>query len=117
MGENRPGWQEALEADIADLPIRRRDRRGIVTDHETDFLQGPYSAIIAAAKQRRMSIPAYLRRAAYALAAADLGIPVLDLIARDPRCARDTGLRVDDPAGVKFGSWEVRLVSERPGNR
>jgi hypothetical protein len=107
---DRPGWLEAIEADIADLPVRTRDRRGIVNDHEVDFLPGAYSAIKAAAKRRRLSIPAFIRRAAYAVAAMDLDIPVGELLARDPRCTRDTGLRVDDPQGIRFGSWEVRRV-------
>ena len=112
MGERRADWRESLIADVDALPVRRRDRRGVTTDHEVDFLQGPYSAIVRAARARRMSVPAFLRRAAYAVAAADLGIPVHDLIARDPRCARDTGLRIDDPDGVKFGPWEYRRVDQ-----
>lgn len=116
MAEDREGWRDALAADVDALPIRRRDRRGAVTDHEVDFLQGAYSAVVRAAAGRRMSIPAYVRRATYALAALDLGIDVHDLLERDPRCARDTGLRIDDPAGVKFGSWEVAHAAQRPGN-
>jgi hypothetical protein len=86
--------REVLRAEIAALPGRKGSRGTTVA---VDFRSGAYGALIAAAKARRMSVPAYIRRAAYAMAAHDLGIDVRDLFVRDPRVSRET----------KFGSWAI----------
>lgn len=106
---------DSLMADIDALPRARRSDRPDSVRIETDFLIDPYSAVREAAAERRLSVPAFVRRAAYAMAAHDLGIPVAHLIARDPRVARENGFGVDDPAGMIFGSWEIAALGGEDG--
>lgn len=96
--------REVLRAEIAALPGKKRSGGTVVT---VDFLPGAYGPVIAAAKARRMSVPAYVRRAAYAMAAHDLEIDVRELLARDPRVSRETNISIPDPDGTKFGSWVI----------
>ena len=103
----REGWRESIAAAIDGLPTAQQRRRPNVTPVSTDFLPGGLGVIVKAAKARRLSLSAYVRRAAYAMAARDLGLPLVDVLARDPRMSRDTGFSVDDPDGTKFGPWEI----------
>lgn len=107
----REGWRDSVRAALDSVPDARQNRRRGAEAVTTDFLPGGYGAIVRAAKARRLSLAAYVRRAAYAMAAHDLGLPLSDLIDRDPRMSRDTGFAVEDPDGTKFGPWEIeRLV-------
>lgn len=113
MSDRRLDPRATLRAEIDALPSARRSRRPSATSITTDFLPGAYGAVLEASRVRRMSLQAYLRRAALAFAAHDLGIPVTDLLERDPRVARETGFSVEDEAGTRFGSWEIgSLVGE-----
>jgi len=106
-----------LRAEIADLPDRKGgDRRG-ATKGTTDFMPGALGMVIKAAKGRRMSLAAYLRRSALAMACHDLGVPLSDALKFDPRVTRESGFAVDDPDGTQFGNWEIeRLYGEEvPG--
>lgn len=105
---------ETLRAEIAALPAKRGSRGTVVT---TDFLSGAYGRVIAAAKARRMSVPAYIRRATYAMAAHDLGIDVLDLLRDDPRCSRENGVAIPDPEGVKYGPWSISSLNREESGR
>lgn len=106
-----PDWKAALRANVADLPDQRARPRADAVAVAADFLPGAYGAIVKAANARRLSPTSYVRRAALALAAHDLDIPLTDLLARDPRMSRQTGFGVDDPDGVKFGPWEIDGLS------
>jgi hypothetical protein len=105
----------SLLADIDALPTSRRGDRPGVVRQEVDFVLAAYSAVRAAAALRRLSVSAFVRRAAYALAAADLGLPVTDLTKRDPRVARENGFAVDDPDASTFGSWDVEVRNGADG--
>lgn len=106
-------WRERVRADVAALPARRVTDRPSSIKAQTDFLIGGYGLVLQAAKARRVSLPAYIRRAAYAMACCDLGIPLAEVLQRDPRMSRETGLSISDPQGDKFGPWEIeKLVGE-----
>lgn len=103
----RPEWVNSVLAAVDDLPEVRVNRRPNATAVSTDFLPGAYGAIVKAAGARRLSVASYVRRAALALAAHDLGIPLSDLLERDPRMSRQGGFPVDDPDGSRFGPWVI----------
>lgn len=105
--KSAPGGKDSVLAAIAALPARRTSDRPDSVKATTDFLAGAYGIVVEASRIRRMSIAAYIRRAAYAMACFDLGIPLEDALSRDPRVTRETGFAVDDPDGVKFGPWEI----------
>lgn len=106
-----PDWRAALRANIADLPVQRSTPRPEAIAIGADFLPGVYGAIVKAANARRLSPTSYVRRAALALAAHDLNIPLTDLLERDPRMSRQSGFGVDDPEGTKFGPWVIDGLS------
>lgn len=108
-----PGGRASVHAAINALPERRTSKRPDSVKAQTDFLLAPYGAVVLASQARKMSLAAYVRRATYAMAAHDLGLPLSDLLERDPRVTRETGFAIDDPDGVKFGHWEIeRLIGE-----
>lgn len=112
----RVGGKEAVLAAIAALPERRVSERTDAIKSTVDFLSGAYGAVRLAAKIRRLSPAAYMRRAVLAMVAHDLELPLSDLIERDPRMSRESGFAVEDPQGTKFGQWEIeRLVGETNG--
>lgn len=65
-----------------------------------------------AARGRRMTVESYLRRAAYAMAAHDLDIPVTDILEIDPSVTRRESVVVQDADGSRFGSWEIEGLVE-----
>ncbi len=86
---------------------------GDLVQNCVDYRIGAWGILLQAARARRMSVAAYVRRSALAMASHDLGIPITEAFARDSRVTRETGYSVDDPAGTKFGLWEIeRLVGE-----
>jgi hypothetical protein len=104
---------DVVKAGIAALPAKSvGDARDVIAV-DVDFRRPTYGMVIEAAKARRLSVPAYIRRAVYAFAAHDLEIPLQDALDRDPRVTRDTGYSLQDPTGTLFGHWEIaRLVGE-----
>lgn len=114
--EEQPDWKATLRAEIDALPSVGGAMRseGSVTC-STDFLPGAWGAIVHAARGRKITTNSYVRRAALALAAYDLGIPVTDLFERDPRVAKFSGVPINDPSGLRFGVWgivDVQAVTE-----
>lgn len=107
----------SILADIDALPPRRTGKRPDIVKVQTDFLEEGHQIVLEAAKDRRVSLPAYIRRAAYAMACQDLGIPLQAALDRDPRMARDTGLSVPDPTGERFGQWEIEGLVDAPHSR
>lgn len=113
MAKRRPGGKESVLAAIAALPERRESKVPTAEKVATDFDGGGYGIIVEAAKIRRLSLSAYLRRSAYAMACHDLDIPFSVAMARDSRVSRDTGVPFPDPDGTRFGVWEIEgLVGE-----
>lgn len=115
MGRRKEGvtdWRERMRADIAALPAR-----DIGYDHPdaiavpVDFLMGPHGMLLGAARRRRVSVVAYVRRATYAMVAKDLGIPLAELTRRDPRMSRETGFGIRDPEATKFPGWEIEALA------
>lgn len=106
--------RRSLIADIDALPGPRRNERAGAVRVDADFLLAPYSVIRQAARDRRMTTQSYVRRAAYAMACHDLGLPLLDVLAMDPRAARDNGFGVSDPDGSRFGLWEIEKLRGEP---
>lgn len=111
-GMSREEFWDSLQADIDALPtVEDKRRRGIPMN--TDALPAAHSVVVEAARSRKMSLSAYVRRAAYAMACRDLGLPLAEVLERDPRVSRDTGLALSDPTGTRFGRWEIeRLVGD-----
>lgn len=119
MARRAPGLSpedrvKSLLADIEALPARRTGKRADIVKVQTDFVDSGHEIIVQAALDRRISIPAYVRRAAYAMACHDLDIPLSTALERDPRMARNTGLSVPDPAGNRFGPWEIESLRDAP---
>lgn len=111
MERPRAERDETLKAAIAGLP-RSGSGRGVGVT--TDFLPGAIGMVHEAARARRMTSAAYMRRAALAFAAHDLGLPLSDALERDPRVTRETGFSVRDPEGTKFGHWEIEGLVDEP---
>lgn len=110
---DREARKASLKAAIDALPARRVSQATDAIKSQTDFIFGAYGIVVEAARGRRLSVAAYIRRAAYAMACHDLGIPLSEALERDPRMARETGFAVADPDGTKFGRWEIAaLVGE-----
>jgi len=104
----------ALMAAIDALPVTKGKLRGDLIPASTDFRRGAFGIVIQAARERRMSVGAFMRRAAYAFACHDLEIPLSEALTLDPRVTRETGFALEDPDGVKFGPWEIESLKE-PG--
>ena len=102
---DRPEWIDSMLASVNELPEPRGTRPKNAFTVSADFLPGASGAILKAAAARRLSPTSYVRRAALALAAHDLGIPLTEILQRDPRMARPTGHPVPDPHGDRFGPW------------
>ena len=107
---NSVDWRATLKAEVADLPLSTTSSVAEAIPCTLDFLPGAYGVVQAAARARRTSVAAFTRRAAYAMAAHDLGLPLADLMARDPRMVRETGRPIADPEGRKFGTWEIEKL-------
>lgn len=108
---------ESLLAEIDALPAARGNRRRDVVVIQTDARGAAHSVVLEAAKRRRLSIAAYVRRAAYAMAAYDLKIPLTEVLEIDSRMTRENGYAVDDPDGDKFGLWEIESIADEPHGR
>lgn len=109
-------WRASTLADVDALPASRTPRRDELVGATTDFRVGAYGAVLEAARGRKVTLAAYIRRAAYAMAAHDLGIGLQELTTRDERMANARGFSVADPDGDRFGEWEIDLLrgEERP---
>lgn len=106
----------SLLADIDALPRSRRNDRPGTVRVDTDLMISVYSIVREAAKVRRITVAAYMRRAAMAMACHDLGLDLSEALTRDPRVSRDTGFATTDPEGTIFGPWEIeRLRGEDDG--
>lgn len=101
---------QSLIADIDALPPPRRNERAGAVRIDADFLLAPFSVVRQAALDRRMTTQSYVRRSAYAMACHDLGLPLADILAMDPRAARSNGFGVSDPDGSRFGLWEIESL-------
>lgn len=109
-GLSREERVASLLADIDALPATRRNRRRDIIPSDTDFLPRAYGVVLEAARVRRLSLAAYIRRAVYAMACHDLNLPLSEVLEIDPRMSRETGFPVDDPEGRKFGPWEIEKL-------
>jgi hypothetical protein len=103
----------SLKAAINALPGVRGGDNPDTIQASTDFRTGSYTLVIEAARLRKMSVGGYLRRAAFAMACHDLGLPLSEALSRDPRATRENGFAAQDPEGTIFGLWEIeRLIGE-----
>lgn len=103
----------SILAAINGLPASRRGGPSDTVRTVANFTLGAWGMVLEASKARRLSTVAYIRRATLAMAAHDLEVPFAEALALDPRVARESGLSILDPDGVKFGLWEIeRLVGE-----
>lgn len=110
---DRPTRDATLRAAIAALPRTRGGENAETISAATDFRVGSFNLVIEAAHLRKLSVGGYLRRAAFAFACHDLGLPLSEALARDPRMTRQTGYAAVDPEGTIFGPWEIeRLIGE-----
>lgn len=105
-----PNWRDMVRADVAALPDSRRPRESDLVKATTDFRLGAHTAVTQAARLRGVTVAAYLRRAAYAMAAHDLGLGLHELTSRDDRMANGTGYSIPDPHGTRFGVWEIESL-------
>lgn len=96
--------RSSVKAAIAALPTSKKpDVRHV----SLEIPDSVWSYVHKAAVSREIQPGSYLRRAAYAMLAYDLGIPVTELFERDPGVTRYTGAKIQDPQGTKFGSWQI----------
>lgn len=103
----REARKQSLLAAIGALPATR-DNRGRDTVPVSAGMPLPTLSIVRqAARERRLTLSSYVKRAAYAFAAYDLGIPVTEVLGMDPRVTRETGHSLDDADGSRFGAWQV----------
>lgn len=107
---DRPDWRDIARADIDALPQSRRPREADLVKASTDFRLGAVSAVQQAAAARGVTLSAFIRRAAYAMAAHDLGIGITELTSRDDRMANASGVSMPDPRGDRFGEWEIERL-------
>lgn len=107
---NKPDWAESILAELDAVPTSSDGT--FLT--QVDCLSSAHAMVVKAARARRMSTAAYMRRAAYAMAANDLGVPVTAVLERDPRVSRETGVVFQDPKGVRFGSWQILGLAGDP---
>lgn len=114
--EAREERKQSLLAAIAGLPQSRSGDKPGSTKVTFDTMDAAYSVVLQAAKARRMSVAAYARRAAMAMAAHDLHLPLTEVVERDPRISRENGFTLDVPLDKPtFGLWEIeRLIGEEP---
>lgn len=111
-------WRAIVRADVAALPPRRGGDDAETTKLNTDLRLGAFSIVREAARLRRISIPAFVRRAALAMACYDLGLPFSDALREDPRVTNLNGFPIDDAAGTRFGVWEIAALNgEEPRER
>lgn len=104
-----------LRAEIAALPAKKNGTRPDAVALGADVLRPAYPLIVEAARARRMSVQAYVRRAALAFATHDLEIPFQAALDRDARVTRETGFALIDADGSRFGPWEIEsLRGEAP---
>lgn len=101
----------AIKARIDAIPAKAAAGESALVSQNVDFRRPTFGMLIEAAKLRRLSVQSYMRRAAYAFAAYDLGLPLSDALDRDPRVTRDTGHRLEDPTGTLFGPWEIEKLA------
>lgn len=107
--KQRSDWRDVIRADVAAMPQAKTDRIGL--NHiTTDFRQAAYGMLAGAARMRRLSLAAYVRRATLAMVAYDLGIDFRQLLEVDPRVSRETGFPVNDPDGTLFGPWAIAAL-------
>lgn len=107
----RLNWRETVKATINAMPptvSSTKDAHMINVRVPMAVLE----ALAEAAKGRRLSLNAFLKRSAYAMAAHDLGISVAEFLNADEYVSRDTGAPVKDLSGVTFGPWGIDGVHE-----
>lgn len=117
--QSEPGWQERLLAMVAENEQNSRRRKaGIRTGRINIACDEEFVAIIAAAaRSRGLNTTAYVRRAAAAFAAADLGVNIDEILQFAPKATPfgDSQQRKEFTAEPTrdteegFGSWEVKV--------
>jgi hypothetical protein len=108
----RPDWKQVIEGEIEDRP-----RRNILSTRSVGLNVTPeqWKTLDRAAERRGMSVAAFLRRAALAVAVHDLGLD-WDEVMKDeisPRAhgnARYYNTREFD-GGVGYGPWRIGLMT------
>lgn len=112
MRKNEINWRDAVAADVDALPERRSTTPKDSTKVTVDFRGGVYGFLLEAARSRRLSVAAYVRRATMAMVAHDIGAGVRALTRLDPRMSRENGFGVSDPEAEIFGPWEIKELSD-----
>ncbi len=100
-------WREVVAANVDALPKRRSTIPEDATKVTVDFRGGVHGFLLEAARSRGLSLAAYVRRAALAVAAHDVGVATAALTGLDPRVSRETGFSVSDPGATMFGPWQI----------
>jgi hypothetical protein len=103
----QPSWQELLQSKL-DRPPAGTRTSAIRTNAAID------KAIKDAAANRNMSVTAYIRRAAVAMAVYDLGLEWDAVMSDEPGFGvfgENPGRAVIRPEGHGFGPWKIREVS------
>ena len=101
-------WWSALDGQMAQQE-RRATRRSIAVNYPPEL----YGYVSAAARARQMSMTAFQRRAALAIAQADLGFDWLRVMEHEPAISGfETGTLARRVAGLHFGAWHVLDLGE-----
>lgn len=102
----RPDWVSVLDGAIA-AREPRATRRSIGVNYPPAL----YGYVMAAARQRGMSLAAYQRRAALAFACLDLGLVWSDVMADEPPFGTFAApTKAAAHAGGGYGHWVIRDV-------
>lgn len=99
-------WQDVIEAQVAASVQRQRATPRKSTAINTS--QEQYDALLFAARQRDISMAAYLRRSSLAFAVHDLGLDWFEVMADEPATGGFGNARRLEPlAGSGAGLWRI----------
>jgi hypothetical protein len=103
-------WQEIIQAQVAQSRVRdRAPRRSTALNYPQEL----YGLVLAAARERDMSMTAYSRRAVLAFAHHDVGFDWAKELAEEPAVASfsDPALR-RELNGLGCGYWRIVQLGE-----
>ncbi|RPH50964.1 MAG: hypothetical protein EHM91_01565 [Planctomycetota bacterium] len=112
MTRKRPDWKQVIEGEISDRP-----RRNILSTRSVGLNVTPeqWKILDRAAERRGMSVAAFLRRAALAVAVHDLGLSWHEVMKDEISPRRHGNARYfntrENDGGAGHGLWRIREMS------
>lgn len=109
MPAERP-WQEVLDAQIA---ASRTNSRASRRSTALNYPQSLYALVLAAARERDMSMASYQRRATLAFAQVDTGFDWYEELKAEPAIQPFSGGRLQHELnGLGCGHWRIRELGQ-----